>query len=68
MGTAKVCKVVCTGETMEDSVKESFPELQLSQFQPKHTVRLDNKYACFANFDIDAPQQPASTVESAASQ
>lgn len=42
--------IVCTGETIKDTVLEAFAGLKLISFQPQHTVRLDNKYACFADF------------------
>ena len=43
-------RIFCTGETMKDTVLEAFTGLQQTAFYPEHTVRLDNKYACFADF------------------
>lgn len=40
--------IVCTGETMEELVLERFNGTSRKPFRPQHTVRLDNKYACFA--------------------
>lgn len=45
-------KIACTGETMQDVVREMFPTLKVASFQPEHTVRLDNRYACLSNFEL----------------
>lgn len=42
-------RIVCTGETMNDIVLGAFPGVQRTTFEPQHTVRLDNRYACFAD-------------------
>ena len=45
---SKQLNIVCTGETMEELVLERFSGTSRKSFWPQHTVRLDNKYACFA--------------------
>lgn len=45
-------RIVCTGEAIQDTVLEAFAGVQLTSFQPQHKVRLDNKYACFADFSF----------------
>lgn len=47
-------KIVCTGETMKDAVIEAFSALSMTSFRPQHTARLDNRYACFADFELQA--------------
>ena len=47
-------RIVCTGENMKDVVEESFDGVGMTDFRPEHTVRLDNRYACFADFKIEA--------------
>lgn len=45
-------RIVCSGETMADTVIANFAGVKLAKFEPQHSVRLDNKYACFANFEL----------------
>ena len=42
-------RIICTGETMRDTVTWAFDGVEQTSFHPEHTVRLDNKYACFAD-------------------
>lgn len=46
-------KILCTGEVLEDAIRDTLPELKVTTFRPQHTMRLDNRYACFANFNLD---------------
>ena len=50
---SEAVKVVCTGETMEEVVLGVFSGIRRTPFRPQHTVRLDNRYACFANSWLD---------------
>ena len=45
-------RVICTGQTMEDTVLEAFVGVKQVSFEPEHTAKLDNKYACFADFEF----------------
>jgi len=45
-------RVICTGQTMEDVVVEAFIGLKQVSFEPAHTAKLDNKYACFVDFEF----------------
>ncbi|KAJ9657464.1 Protein-lysine N-methyltransferase efm5 [Neophaeococcomyces mojaviensis] len=45
-------RVICTGQTMKDVVLEAFAGMKQDPFEPEHTARLDNKYACFADFEL----------------
>ncbi|ETN41125.1 uncharacterized protein HMPREF1541_03060 [Cyphellophora europaea CBS 101466] len=49
-------KMVCTGEALQDVVTESFAPISITSFHPRHTVRLDNRYACYANFELEIHQ------------
>lgn len=44
--------MICTGEAMSETVLGSLVGMKETTFMPEHTVRLDNKYACFADFEM----------------
>ncbi|KAG8185855.1 hypothetical protein JTE90_004397 [Oedothorax gibbosus] len=44
--------VICTGEVMEESVKELL-DLKTCDFVPQHERKLGNEFRCYANFDFD---------------
>jgi hypothetical protein len=52
IGHEQTRKIACTGETMQDVVKEHFPTLKVASCQPEHTARLDNRYICLSDFEM----------------
>lgn len=44
--------MICTGEAMSETVLGALAGMEETAFKPEHTVRLDNKYACFADFKL----------------
>lgn len=44
--------MICTGEAMSETVLGALVGMKETTFKPEHTVRLDNKYACFADFQV----------------
>lgn len=45
-------RVMCTGEAVGETVLGAMAGMKETAFEPEHTVRLDNKYACFADFEL----------------
>ena len=44
--------IVCTGERMENLVTQIYPNLQTTQFEPRHSQdRLSNAFRCYTNYE-----------------
>ena len=44
--------IVCTGERMEEIVRRLYPNIAITDFEPRHAQdRLGNDFRCFANYE-----------------